>query len=289
MDTIAVIINNKARNHSEATAYLQGLHDAEIAYELYDTSPEDLSKIIRKCTKKHNIILVGGGDGTIRTAAHHCVHTPIILGILPLGTLNHFAKEMGLPIGVDELVASLKKHQTSKIDLAKVNDLIFINNSSIGFYPKFADKRDQYSKYYNKWLSYIPGFIESLKKHKSFNLAIKSKNLDLSLHTSFLMISNNVYSYEFPIEIKRESFQQALLGIYYFKQGKIRIFKLIKHLFSSKNLFEINHSEYPIEIHFCHEKEVTLSLDGETTKVKTPLYYEILPGSLTLLTNLSCE
>ncbi|MFJ1269320.1 diacylglycerol kinase family protein [Legionella lytica] len=289
MDTIAVILNNKARNHSAATPYLQGLHEAEIAYHLYDTTPEDLSETIKECIQTYKVILVGGGDGTIRTAAHHCANTSIILGVLPLGTLNHFAKEMGLPEGVDEFVTCLKEQQTSKIDVAKVNDFIFINNSSIGFYPKFADKRDQYSKYYNKWLSYIPGFFEGLKKHKSFKLIIKSKNLQLSLHTSFLMISNNVYSYEFPVAIKRESFQKALLGIYYFKHGKIRIFKLIKRLFTSKNLLEIKHSKHPIEVHFRNEKEVTISLDGETIKVKTPLYYEILPGSLTLLMSPLCE
>jgi diacylglycerol kinase family enzyme len=103
------------------------------------------------------------------------------------------------------------------------------------------------------------------------------------------MISNNVYSYEFPATIKRESFQKGLLGLYYFKQGKIRIVKLIKSIFSSKNLFELNQSAYPIEIHFNHEDEITISLDGETTQVTSPLYYEILPGSLTLLTNSSCE
>ncbi|USQ15361.1 NAD(+)/NADH kinase (plasmid) [Legionella lytica] len=289
MDTIAVILNNKARNHSAASPYLQGLHDAEIAYHLYDKAPEELSETIKECIKTYKIILVGGGDGTIRTAAHHCAHTPIILGVLPLGTLNHFAKEMGLPMSVNEFVTCLKEQQTSTIDVAKVNDFIFINNSSIGFYPKFADKRDQYSKYYNKWLSYIPGFLGSIKKHKSFNLIIKSKNRQLSLHTSFLMVSNNVYTYEFPIAIKRDSFQKALLGIYYFKQGKIRIFKLIKRLFSNKNLLEISHSTHPIEVHFPDEKNVTISLDGETVQVKTPLYYEILPGSLTLLMSPLCE
>ncbi|WP_058535413.1 diacylglycerol/lipid kinase family protein [Legionella saoudiensis] len=289
MDTIAVILNNKARNHSAAASYLQGLHEAEIAYHLYDKTPEDLAETIKECIKTYKIILVGGGDGTIRTAAHYCASTSIILGVLPLGTLNHFAKEMGLPVSVDKFITSLQQQQTSKIDVAQVNNFIFINNSSIGFYPKFADKRDQYSKYYNKWLSYIPGFWEGLKKHKSFKLVIKSKNLQLALHTSFLMISNNVYSYEFPIAIKRESFQKALLGIYYFKHGKIRIFKLIKRLFSSKNLLEINHSIHPVEVHFRDEKEITISLDGETIKVKTPLYYEILPGALTLLTSPLCE
>lgn len=289
MHTIAVIINNKARNYSEASAYLKGFDDSEIPYVLYETTPEHLAETVQQCIKKHAIILIGGGDGSVRTVAHYCAHTPVVLGVLPLGTLNHFAKEMALPETVKEVITVLKKNHTTQIDLAMVNDHIFINNSSIGFYPKFADKRDQYSKYYNKWLSYIPGFIESLKKHKSFTLTIKSKNLNLALRTSFLMISNNLYSYEFPAKIKRESFQKALLGIYFFKYGKIRLFKLIKRLFSNKNLFEVNQSKYPIEIHFHHEKEITISLDGETTKLKTPLHYQILPAALTLLTNSSCK
>jgi diacylglycerol kinase family enzyme len=289
MHAIAVIINNKAKNHADAHLYLEGLNDAGILYALYEAEPEQLAATIQQCIEVHKIILIGGGDGTIRTAAHYCAHTAIILGVLPLGTLNHFAKEMDLPKSVKEIVTSLQQQQTMIIDLAKVNDHIFVNNSSIGFYPKFADKRDQYSKNYNKWLSYIPGFIESLKKHRSFTLIVKGKNLDLSLRTSFLMISNNVYSYEFPATIKRESFQKGLLGLYYFKQGKIRIIKIIKTLLSSKNLFEMKQSKYPIEIHFNHEKEITISLDGETVTVKTPLYYHSLPRALTLLTNSSCE
>lgn len=287
MHAIAVIINKKARNYSQASTYLKGFNDAKIPYTLFETTPEHLAATIQKCISEHKIIMIGGGDGTIRTAAHYCAHTSIILGVFPLGTLNHFAKEMNLPESVKEIVKSLKKNHTTTIDLAKVNDLIFINNSSIGFYPQFANKRDQYSKIYNKWLSYIPGFIESLKKHRTFSISVKSKNLELSLQTSFLMVSNNVYSYEFPITVKRENFQKALLGFYYFKQGKIQIFNIIKSLFSNKSLFEFNQSKYPIEIHLNNEKEITISLDGETTKVKTPLYYEILPRALTLLTNSS--
>ncbi|KTD62291.1 diacylglycerol/lipid kinase family protein [Legionella shakespearei] len=287
MQPIAVVINNKARNCSAANGYLQGFDKAHIPYELYKTKAEHLEATIQKCIKKHSVILIGGGDGSVRTVAHHCAHTNTVLGVLPLGTLNHFAKEMGLPLTVEDIIEALKQQQTTQIDLAKVNGHIFINNSSIGFYPKFADKRDHYSKYYNKWLSYIPGFIESLKKHRVFRLTVKSKNLNLPLRTSFLMVSNNLYSYEFPATIKRESFQKALLGLYFFKQGKIRLFKVIKRLFSNKNLFEIKQSEHPIEIHFDHDKEVTVSLDGETTKMNTPLHYQSLPAALTLLTNSS--
>ncbi len=283
MDAIGVIINKKAKNASKATYYLEGLKNANIPHNLYMTTPQNLPAIIRKCIPQHQILLVGGGDGTIRTAAHYCANTPIILGVLPLGTLNHFSKELELPTTVDEILDCLKAPKTIKIDLAKVNDHIFINNSSIGFYPKFAVKRDQYNKIYNKWLSYIPGFIESFKQHPVFTLTIKSKNLNLSLRTSFLMISNNLYSYEFPATFKRESFQQSLLGLYYFKQGKIQVFKIIQRIFSKKNLFEIRQSKDPIEIHFDNEQKLTISLDGDTTLVKSPLRYQSLPSSLTIL------
>ncbi|MCE0723591.1 diacylglycerol kinase family protein [Legionella resiliens] len=283
MDTIAVIINKMAQNSAKAILYLDGLKSANISYILYEATPKNLPATIKKCIKKYKIILIGGGDGTIRTAAHYCAHTSVILGVIPLGTLNHFAKEQALPSDVKDIVTSLKKSHTIKIDLAAVNDIIFINNSSIGFYPKFADKRDQYNKSYNKWLSYIPGFIQSFKKHPVFSLTVKSKNLDLSFHTSFLMVSNNVYSYKFPATIKRDSFQKALLGLYYFKQGKIQLFKIIQSLFFSKNLFEKIQSKHPIEIHFNNEKEIKISVDGDTIKTKTPLYYRTLPRSLTLL------
>ncbi|OEH45311.1 lipid kinase YegS [Legionella parisiensis] len=109
MDTIAVIINKKAKNSANAILYLDGLKAADISYTLYETTPRNLPKTIKKCITIHKVILAGGGDGTIRTAAHYCAHKPIILGVIPLGTLNHFASELGLPSSVNEIVASLKK------------------------------------------------------------------------------------------------------------------------------------------------------------------------------------
>lgn len=287
MNTIAVIINNKARNATESVSYLHEFDKANIPYIHYATEPANLTNVLQQCIKQHSLILVGGGDGTIRTAAQYCAHQPIILGVLPLGTLNHFAKEMALPNHVEDLITSIKNPKVTKIDLAEVNNHIFINNSSLGFYPKFTKKRNYYSKSYNKWLSYIPGFIESFKKHPTFNLIIKSGSFQRSLHTSFLMISNNIYTYTFPTTIKRENFHSALLGLYYFKQGKLELFKIIQRIFGSKRLFEINQLDAPIEIHCANQGEITISLDGETQKLKTPLYYRSLPNALNVLTGSS--
>jgi len=284
---IAIVINTKAKNAANADTYCDALRAADISFQLFSVGPEELDATIKDCLAKHEMLLIGGGDGTIRSAAQRCAHTSVVFGVLPLGTLNHFSKELDLPQNVDETIQAIKQQKTMMIDLAEVNGQIFVNNSSIGFYPKFADKRDAYSENYNKWLSYIPGFIESLKKHKAFQITIKSKTVNCSLRTSFLMISNNRYTYQFPFTIKRESFEKALLGLYYFKHGKLRVIKLIKNWFSTTSNFETLESPDPVEIHFDRETEVTVSLDGETQKMQTPLYYKSLPKALTVLTKSS--
>lgn len=288
MDKPALIINLKAKNAHSVSDYTAGFKGAGISYRLYEIEPDQIVDCIKQCIKKHSILLIGGGDGTVRTAAQCCANTPIILGVVALGTLNHFAKELGLPLTVQELIDAVNQCQTSHIDLAEVNGLIFVNNSSLGFYPKFARERDVYTKKLSKWLSYIPSLIQSFRKHDVFTLSVKSKNLNLSFKTSFLMISNNIYSYEFPATIKRESFTKSLLGLYYYKNGRIYLCKLLGALFNKKSNFEIKKSKYPIELHFNKSEHVTISLDGDTVKVKPPLHYKILPKSLTILIKASC-
>lgn len=285
MESLGIVINKNAKNAASFTGYLDSLSTNKLDYKLYKATPNKLDSIIKKCIKDHPILLVGGGDGTIRTAAQYCVNTPTILGVLPLGTMNHFAKELSLPATAEELVQALIKKKTITIDTADVNGWIFVNNSSLGFYPSFAKKRDQYTKFYNKWLSYIPSFFEALEKHETFAVTIKNKKINLSLKTSFLMISNNLYSYELPLTFERKNFNASQLGIYFFKHGKLRLSKIIHYFFHSKQSFEILNSRLPVEIHVLNRDKITISLDGETILTENPLMYKSLPRSLTLLTN----
>ena len=192
-----------------------------------------------------------------------------------------------MPANPEELCLAIKENKTKTIDVAQVNNSVFVNNSSIGFYPHFANKRDYYTRFYNKWLSYIPGFIQALLYHPSFNLDIKNEAFAHHLKTSFLMVSNNLYSYGFPIQFAREHFNQSLLGIYYFKHGKLRFAKLIRYFFKRKTSFEIKQAGTPVEIIIVDRKEINVSLDGEVLKLQSPLLYQSLPLALTVLVKAS--
>src|SRR5215212_2275479 len=86
-------------------------------------------------------LVAGGGDGTINGAAAAVEGTNVPLGILPMGTLNHFAKDTGIPLLLDEAVATIAAQQTRRVDVGELNGRVFVNNSSIGIYPFLVSGR----------------------------------------------------------------------------------------------------------------------------------------------------
>src|SRR3954447_8883537 len=88
------------------------------------------------------LVIVGGGDGTISAAASALIGTKTRLGILPLGTLNHFARDLGIPTDLNEAAKLIAGGKQRRVDVAEMNDRIFINNSAIGLYPLMVIDRD---------------------------------------------------------------------------------------------------------------------------------------------------
>ena len=92
---------------------------------------------------KYDAIIVGGGDGTISTVAGVLSGSGVPLGIIPLGTLNHFAKDLNIPLAVDQAVAVIAAAMPAPIDVGEANGRVFINNSSIGMYPNLVVDRER--------------------------------------------------------------------------------------------------------------------------------------------------
>ena len=84
-------------------------------------------------------VVVGGGDGSIRTVASVLAETSVPLGVLPLGTLNHFVKDLGIPLPLEEAAATIAAGHLRVVDLAEVNGRVFVNNVSLGLYAEEFD------------------------------------------------------------------------------------------------------------------------------------------------------
>src|SRR6266511_603650 len=92
------------------------------------------------------IVVAGGGDGTINAVASALVGTDTPLGILPLGTLNHFAKDLKIPLDLESAARTIIARRMIRVDVGEVNGRIFLNNSSLGIYPRIVEAREEHRR-----------------------------------------------------------------------------------------------------------------------------------------------
>src|SRR5215207_1651885 len=118
-------------------------------------SPTRTARAVRQALDRDAAVVVaGGGDGTVSGVAGELVGTHVPLGVLPMGTLNHFAKDLGLPLDLAEAVHVTVRGTVSRVDVGQVNGRVFLNHSSIGVYPKVVELRRRWeSTGLGKWVA----------------------------------------------------------------------------------------------------------------------------------------
>src|SRR5215204_70471 len=105
----------------------------------------DLKKLIEERTKLGcDVVVAAGGDGTVSTVGALLAGTDVTLGVLPTGTLNHFAKDLGIPLDLNAATEVIARGATTLVDVGEVNGHIFLNNSSIGLYTTIVSERERF-------------------------------------------------------------------------------------------------------------------------------------------------
>jgi diacylglycerol kinase family enzyme len=233
-------------------------------------------------------IVVGGGDGSIRTVASVLAGTPVPLGVLPLGTLNHFAKDLGIPLAVDAAAAVIAAGALRIVDLAEVNGEIFINNSSIGIYPYMVIDRERRRAQHKlaKWMAMVPAFFRMLRHFPRRRLRIQAKGFARPYRTPCLFVGNNEYGMELFTFGKRERIDAGELWFYVVKpRNPAEFFAMVwrlcfGHLDQTRDLDKFELTEAVIT---AKTSRLPVSLDGEVKIMHTPLHYRSRPNALRVL------
>src|SRR5690348_2213430 len=157
--------------------------------------------------RKDPLLIVGGGDGTISAAASAIAGTDTMLGILPLGTLNHFARDLGIPTDLDEAAKLIAGRKDRRVDIGEMNDRVFINNSAIGLYPLMVVDRDLQRKRLgrSKRLAMIVASFRTLVRfnHHRLTLTINEEQTG-RIDTPLLFVGNNGYRIDIGAPGQRE-------------------------------------------------------------------------------------
>ncbi len=147
---IPAFINPGAGNAKEARDALRNPGDIEIR----EADPANLVAAIRVAVREGaRRIIVAGGDGTIAAAASVVAGTDVSIGILPAGTLNHLARDLGIPLDLAEAARVAVQGEERTIDVGRAGDRIFLNTSSVGAYVLFVRIRERLEPRLGYWLA----------------------------------------------------------------------------------------------------------------------------------------
>lgn len=254
------------------------------------TDPEDISDALREGAAAPGLdaLVAGGGDGTLSCAAGHLAGTGRPLGILPLGTLNHLARDAGIPADLAEAAAVIGAGHVREIDLAEVNGRIFVNNSSVGLYPEMVRLREAEQERLgrSKRLAMLSASFAALRHFRRHRLWISAEGLKAPVWTPMLFVGNNRYQVNLFGLGKREALEAGELCLYAVRaRGRLHLFWAgIRGIFGKLDQQRDFLTAYVPELEVSSDRaQLTISADGEAVRMETPLRYRIRPKALRLI------
>ena len=251
--------------------------------------PAELLQAAREIARQRPpLIVAGGGDGTMNTLASVLAGSDTALGILPLGTLNHFARDVGIPLDVEEAVQTVVKGKRKAVDVGEVNGRVFVNNSSIGLYPAMVHLREKQQRRLgrNKWHAMLWAMHAVLRSHPFLEFTLELDGVAHRRRAPFVFIGNNVYQMEgFTVGL-RERVDAGVLSAYLTqRRGRVRLLllalrALFGRLHQAKDFEATTVRELRIE---SRHTRMLVATDGEVSTLDMPLEYRIRPGALQVI------
>lgn len=243
-------------------------------------------------TLKAEVLVAAGGDGTVNTVANQAHKLNKSLGIVPLGTLNHLAKDISLPPMLLQAVEIIAKGSLLKIDIGMVNDQIFLNNCSIGLYPALVRSRTRLEKYIGKWPATLVSVLSiASRRPHIYKITMVIDGKVVKKRSSLLFAGNNVYDLEGVGAPSRDTLLDGKLNVFILKTKRVdRLVKTALHGFLGKDIpkrYLEHHDTKKLEVEVDAQKKVWVAYDGEVEEMTSPISFQLLPKELAVITTVT--
>ena len=250
---------------------------------------EEIEATVAQALKQGaSTVVAGGGDGTVSAVAAGLVGTGVALGVLPMGTLNHFAKDLGIPLEQEQAVAVIAAGRQLEVDVGEVNGRIFINNSSLGLYPEIVRGREQRQRRlgHGKWRALLSASVAAARRYPVLSVQIEVDGETLVRRTPFVFVGNNEYTME-GFEIGgRALLDRGLLSLYLtHRMGRFGLLRLafmalLRRLDQARDFDMLTARDFVVK---TGHRRLRVATDGEVTVMEPPLQYRVRPGSLRVI------
>jgi diacylglycerol kinase family enzyme len=260
------------------------LHIAEQFYAL----PQLTQKVVARHQDKTGIIVVAGGDGTLNAVAQALMHGKTPLGIIPLGTFNYVARALGIPLNPLEAAHEVLYGRHHTIHVGCVNQYIYLNNASIGLYPRLIEQRESDNHRFGRFrfVAKISGFVSLMREHQKLKLKLIVDGQVKPIESPMVFFGNNQLQFkDYRMNLAECAAQGKLAVVAITEVTKTQILKLIARL--QLGTFE----RAPEVTVFCAEsirieskaRQMKVAIDGEITYMQTPLHFSVAHCALTVI------
>lgn len=249
--------------------------------------PAELGAAIAEAEGPGGALIVGGGDGTIRSAADHAARAGLTLGILPMGTMNLFAKDLGVPLDPGGAADALAQSTMSRVDLGEVNGHLFLHSAVLGIVPRVGEVREQARG--RTGLATAGEVLrrvgDVVSREQPLRLVLEAGGRRRRINTFMLGISANRLSGKPVGALARESLEAGELGVYWAThRGRAGLLQLLAELGSG--LWGLDdriekHAAPRLTVH--GPRRMRVSIDGEIARLSSPLRFAIRAGVLRVL------
>ncbi len=246
----------------------------------------DLASLVRDCVRRGcPVVVVGGGDGSLHTAAGVLAGTESALGILPVGTLNHFAKDLGIPLALGDAVAVLAAGAVRRVDVGEANGQVFINNASVGLYPSVVRRRDVIRQRLgrSKWTAFAIAVWRALLKYRLLRVRVMVDGRDYDRRTPFVFVGNNSYVMDGLNIGTREALDGGVLSLYMARrENPLRLLllalrALVGRLKQARDFESFAANAVTVRTRRSREH---VGLDGEVVVLEVPIHLTVRPEAL---------
>lgn len=233
-------------------------------------------------------VIVGGGDGTLSSAAEVLVGGPVPLGILPLGTKNHFARDLGVPADLNEAARVIAAGHVRQVDVGEVNGRVFINNCSLGVYADMVRDREtqEIRDDRRRFSAMLRASWGSLRRFRVRMVTLQVDGRVLRVTTPLVFVGNNRYETRLLALGRRTALDDGLLWLYVARNtsrlGIVRLGArmLLGRLEQAQDFETLATAELEVR---TRRRHLRVAVDGEVRPMLSPLRWRARPGALAVL------
>jgi diacylglycerol kinase family enzyme len=292
-ERFTVVLNvtaGKGKEDEVADRVRAALGAAGISATVWTGHGTDVEHLARRAVADPacDVVIAAGGDGTVSAVAGVVAGTEKLFAVIPMGTLNHFAKDLGMPAGMEDAAAALVGARVRRVDVGEVNGITFVNNSSVGIYPRIVLERERLRGRFGhgKWLAAAWGLAAVLLRLRPLSLRIRWDGGVAVRRTTFAFIGNNRYDTALLETQRRRALDGGVLGVFVgTERTRLALFRLAVRAalrrIDSRDLEALEVREITLE---SHRGSLWVAVDGEVRRLRPPLRYRIRPGALRVLT-----